>query len=478
MQQARDRIRGTHGDQFTVLDLSMQGVILEDDDPVDKLLENLPWHLKLELDLPEQPAFPNWNSFAEFFSPVGGVFDRPVILLIDEFDSLPRPVIDRLVQLFRNMYLKRSKYLLHGLALIGVRAVLGLDSQRGSPFNVQRSLHVPNLTEDEVVELFRQFQEEPGQEVDPWVVHEVYRVTRGQPGLASWFGELLTDPHKYNPGSGQAIGREVWARVWLNALTSEFNTNVLNLVKKVRNQHTDRVVELFANPNVPFALDADWCNYLYMNGVIDGDEVVTGRGLREKICRFASPFVQERLYNALANDLVGDRLPILALELLDDLTDVFDGPDLNLPPLIERYRKYLDRLRARGLNPWIEQPRRADLRLTEAVGHFHLYAWLQQAVGRRCVLSPEFPTGNGTVDLHLRDGDRRGIIEVKSFTDNYELQRGREQAARYASNLGLARVTLAVLVPTRDEEVLRRISGTEALAGVEVATVAIPWGEG
>jgi hypothetical protein len=43
---------------------------------------------------------------------------------------------------------------LHGLALIGVRAVLGVDSERGSPFNIQRSLHVLNFTLDEVTDLF------------------------------------------------------------------------------------------------------------------------------------------------------------------------------------------------------------------------------------------------------------------------------------------------------------------------------------
>jgi len=40
--------------------------------------------------------------------------------------------------------------------------------------------------------------------------------------------------------------------------------------------------------------------------------------------------------------------------------------------------------------------------MTEAVGHFHLFSWLQTAVGKQCAVSPEFPTGNGLVDLHLR----------------------------------------------------------------------------
>jgi hypothetical protein len=65
-------------------------------------------------------------------------------LFIDEFDSLPPAVIDQLVTMFRNIYLNRDSYQLHGLALIGVKAVLGVENMKGSPFNIQRSLHAPN----------------------------------------------------------------------------------------------------------------------------------------------------------------------------------------------------------------------------------------------------------------------------------------------------------------------------------------------
>jgi len=74
--------------------------------------------------------------------------------MIDEFDSLPDSVIDILVAIFRDMYINRSNYLLHGLALIGVRSVIGKNSDRVSPFNIQRSMHIPNFTKDEVKDLF------------------------------------------------------------------------------------------------------------------------------------------------------------------------------------------------------------------------------------------------------------------------------------------------------------------------------------
>jgi len=144
--------------------------------------------------------------------------------------------------------------------------------------------------------------------------------------------------------------------------------------------------------------------------------------------------------------------------------------------LLERYKQYLARLQAQGLNPWKAQPRcKTDLHLAEAVGHFHLYAWLQSAVDMLCVVSPEFPTGNGKVDLHLRCGAQLGLIEVKSFRNMVVLRRDRQRAAQYAQQLGLDRLTLAVFIPVVDETVLAQLSGTTVHHGVQVTVVAISW---
>ena len=474
MRQVCREIEQCCGDQFIVADMSMQRVILEEEDPEDRFLRKIPRLLQMTFGLEQAPAITDWDDVADVFAADVGRFDRPVVLFIDEFDKLPPRIIDRLLNLFRDMYLARSRYHLHGLALIGVRSVLGVESQRGSPFNVQRSVHVPNFTEDDVVELFRQYQEESGQTVEPAVVAEVYRVTRGQPGLVGWFGELLTKNH--NPGEGCAIDSAVWADVYRLALCREWNNTVLNIVKKARGEYRTQVLELFARSDVEFKLDADWCNFLYLNGIIDGETISDEDGKKREICRFSSPFIQERLYNALTDDLVGDHTPILALEILDDLADVFAGETLDLPALLERYKAYLTRLAAKGIDPWKEQPRRADLRLTEAVGHFHLYAWLQTALNSCAVVSPEFPTGNGKVDIHVRRGNRVGVIEVKSFVNMAQLNRGRQRTARYAASLGLDRVTMALFVPTKDEEALLRLSGEQTIDGVRVIVVAIGWG--
>jgi hypothetical protein len=473
MRRVKAEIENRYKDRFIVAAMSMQGIILKESDPEEAFLTKVPQLIWETFD--QEPAEPpeSWERYKALFSRKNGLFDRPVILFIDEFDSLPAGVIDRLVTLFRDMYLKQEHYFLHGLALIGVRAVLGVGSERGSPFNVQRSLQVPNFSRAEVTGLFHQYEKESGQTIAPDVTAGVYGATLGQPGLVCWFGELLTET--YNPGPDRPIGPDTWKEVYRKACTVEWNNTILNLIKKARGPYRSRIVDLFGRTDVPFSLDADWCAYAYLNGIIDHETQTLPSGEKGEVCRFANPFVQSRVYNALMADLVGDRMPALPLDPLDDLADVFAGPDLDLTALLDRYKAYLARLKAKGVAIWKDQPRRTDLHLTEAVGHFHLYAWLREAVAEQCVVSPEFPTGNGKVDLHLKCGGRRGIIEVKSFKSYAATETAKRQAAQYAQAMGLTTVTLALFVPVSDETVLETLSVGTVIDGVTVAVAAIGW---
>ncbi len=474
MRRSMETIRRRYEDRFALFQLSLGGLR---EMRVNDNLSEPPFDFRelMREVLPKSPGIASWIDFRRLFSKKEqiGMWDRPLILLIDEVDTLAPEVLDLMVAQFRELYLDRERNWLHGLALVGVRAVLGVDSRRGSPFNVQRSLRVPNFDREEVRDLFDQYQNESGQLVEPDMVEKVHDATRGQPGLVCWFGELLTET--YNPGTGKPIDAEALQWAHHKALFVEPNNTILNLIRKARGPYRGRVVELFSRSDMSFSFDRDWCAYLYQNGVIAPETVLNPEGDPLEVCRFSAPFIQERLFNALTDDLVGERLPILALSPLDDLSDVFSGPELDLPALLTRYKDYLKRLKAKGLNPWKDQPRRADLHLTEAVGHFHLYAWLKEAVEDQCVVSPEFPTGNGKVDLHLRCGDKQGVIEVKSFKSRAMAQSARMQAAGYARKMGLSAVVLALFIPVVDDNVLEKLSGVETIEGVEVSTIAIGW---
>jgi hypothetical protein len=203
---------------------------------------------------------------------------KPLILILDEFDGLQEPVLAGLVGFFRNIYHSRQNqadkstaekdYLLHGMALIGVRTVLGVENVKGSPFNVQRSMHIPNLTHDEVAYLFNWYQQESGQSIDPEVVERIWYEFQGQPGLTSWFGELLTET--YNKATDQPITIAHFEEVYAAALDLLPNNNILNIISKAKQEpYKPYVLELFqTKTKVKFIYDDPFINFLYMNGVV------------------------------------------------------------------------------------------------------------------------------------------------------------------------------------------------------------------
>ncbi len=337
MEQVKKEIENRYGGRFVIGTISMQGIVMEDDEPDEVFLKKIP---KLMLDGFEinvdTPA--SWEDWSLLFHKSRGLFNRPVLMFMDEFDSLPAKVIDKWATLFRDMYINQKNYVLQGLCLIGVRAAVGVEGSRGMPFNVRKSLHVPNLTRDEVREIFRQYQKESQQEVTPEVVMSVFDVTRGHPGLVCWFGELLTE--NYQPGHDKIIDQGVWNRVYRRACDVEWNNMFLNLIKMTKKKYRPQMLEIFARSDIPFKLDADWCNHLYLNGIIDAERYVDERGEELEVCRFSCPFVQKRLYKTLTDDIVGNFTPVLALNPFDELEDVseragteFSCPDLPLQRL-------------------------------------------------------------------------------------------------------------------------------------------------
>jgi len=475
VEQSVNKISRQYKDQFRVAYLSMQG--FADDEQTnfsDRFFDYWPGLIEDEFHL-KTGKITSWNEWLDLFNKQRGIFDTPVILLIDEFDKLHTQLINQLVSLFREMYLKRNNYCLHGLALIGVRSVLGVDNKSGSPFNIQRSLHIENLTFGEVKDMFDQYQEESGQQIEPDVIEALYQETQGQPGLIGWFGELLTK--KYNEAPSQILDLNQWHHVYVCACEIEHNNTVLNMISKARNDYKSSVIKLFTDANIHFSFDYDWCNYMYMHGIISYEK----SGDIHKpyhVCRFSSPFIQKRLYNAFLGEIKESQdRSMLAVDPLDALDDVTSGSTLNLPALLNRYKDYLMRLKEKGLNPWHNQPRRkTDYHLTEAVGHFHLYHWLQMALEGEGSVSPEFPTGNGKVDLHIIYEGKKGIIEVKSFTNLKASIRARKQAAAYAKQTGYPDVTIAMFAPFTDENVLKQLSVSETIDGIDVHLVVIGQG--
>ena len=405
-----------------------------------------------------------------------GQLSKPLILVLDEFDVLAEEAVGAIVGVLRRIHgerrlqaehaTDRKDFLLHGVALVGVRSVLGIDSPTGSPFNVQRSVNVPNLTPDEVGGMFAWYARESGQAVEPAVVERVYRETAGQPGLTSWLGELLAETHNRR---GPSITIDDFEAAYADAVDALPNANVQNLISKVsRAPYRDVVLDLFqTREKRPFRFDAPHVNFLYLNGVVDRELAEDKR----QYVKFSSAFVQKRLFNYFSSTLAGDTGELFTP--FDDLSDTITDAGLDVEGLIRRYQRYLRKNRG-----WLlrDAPRRRDLRVFEAVHHFILYSFLDrflQPWGGR--VFPEFPTGNGKIDLLIRYAEKTYGIELKSFTDAFGYRRAIGQAARYGRQLGLPKLTLVFFIEAIDDTSRSRYEATcvDAGTGVEIAPIFV-----
>jgi hypothetical protein len=402
-------------------------------------------------------------------------FQQPVILVIDEFDALGEELISDFAAIFRDMYISRTNeknrppqektYLLHGLALVGVRSVLGIENERGSPFNVQRNLHIPNLTKEEVNGLFQWYEKETGQQVQPGVLEQLFYETNGQPGLTCWFGELITE--KYNHEKNNPITMDNFEEAYAAATHILPNNNILNIISKVKKPPYDEwVLELFkTGDKIEFKFDDESTNYLYMNGVI-GEEKV---GTKEYYVKFSCPFVQNRLFNYFSNRIFGHMG--LLIHPLDAMEDAITEHTLDIPNIIKRYKAYLKKNREVFFK---DVPRRkTDMRIYEAIFHFNLYRYLYDLLKKREVeVIPQFPTGNGKIDLILKYREQVYALELKSFRDMYAFQKSIPQAADYGQKLGLKEIFLLEFVELKEEEV-KELEQEVEREGVRVIVIPI-----
>ncbi len=384
---------------------------------------------------------------------------KPLLLVLDEFDTLCEAAINALVGAFRKMFINRQQqtalkteekgFLLHGLALIGVRRALGVESRSGSPFNVQRSVRIPNLTASEVWEMFQWHQKESGQVAEKEAIDRLYFETQGQPGLIGWFGELLTEGWgDVIIDKSKAITLDFFIQAYIDATEALPNNNVLNIISKAKQpEYKPFVFDLFrTTEKIPFNYNNTSQNFLYMNGVIDNEVAGEGKA-RKNYVKFANPFVQAILFSHFSDELFSD-LPGL-IDPFADVKAVISETFIDIKMILGWYQSYLQ-----ANTEWLlkDVPRRVDLQVHEAVFHFNLYMYLHKLIPKEIAqVLPEFPTGNGKIDLLIRSESKTYGLELKSFKSLHYYHIALTQAAHYGNQLDLTEITLVFFISKIDD---------------------------
>ncbi|MDW8199586.1 MAG: AAA-like domain-containing protein, partial [Cyanobacteriota bacterium SKYGB_h_bin112] len=133
---------------------------------------------------------------------------RPLVIFIDEIDSLQDNALISILRQLRDGYPRRPKAFPQSLGLIGLRdvrdyKVAASGSQRlhtASPFNIKvKSLTLRNFTQEEVSELYTQHAADTGQVFTPEALDRAFYLSQGQPWLVNALAkevveEIVPDP--------------------------------------------------------------------------------------------------------------------------------------------------------------------------------------------------------------------------------------------------------------------------------------------
>lgn len=405
----------------------------------------------------------NHLSMRRFFRRFSNVLEhhwgrQKVVLIIDEFDGIPRPLVSDFLYSLRHIYLSGRDRCPHSVGIVGVKSITQLNYDRSiSPFNIQDEFKLPNFTLKQVGELLSQYTDETGQSFVPTVIESIHKQTAGQPVLVNRFAQILTEEMDIRKSEPITMAHFSKAHA---QLLRERNTHTEHLVTNIRR---DRRFETLLmkiasyDEGVAFNLYNALISELATYGVIA--EGADG------LCEIVNPIYHYCILQAFkpaVNGLEQDYFPADTRAGFQDY--LTPNGQLYMDALLDNFRDFIARAGFRILQV-PETPQ-------EYIGQHLLFAYLEQCVqslGGTMYL--EVRTGRGRIDILILHNQRKYIVETKIWGGERRYEAGKAQLATYV-NLEAAEAGYYVVFDHRKEPVPR--VETETLDNIMIRSYVIP----
>ena len=361
-------------------------------------------------------------SMLRFFQHLSNVLgNQKFVVVIDEFDGIPKTAVRGFLHSLRRIYLTRStSQCPHSVGIVGVKSIAQLDYDRSvSPFNIHDEFAVTNFTLEQVRELLGQYTDEVGQAFAPEVIENLHKQTAGQPFLVNRFAQILTTELEIPKTEPITMAHFSNAHT---RLLREQNRNIQHLLTNIRRDpRFERILMEITSydKGVAFNLDTEVISELVTYGVIEED---TGG-----MCKIVNPIYQFRIMRAFKQPINGLEREYLPEDTRAGFRDYLT-PDghIHMQALLDNFKDFIARAGFRILQiP--DTPH-------EYVGQYLLFAYLDQfvhIVGGNMYL--EVQTGRGRMDLLILHNTRKYIVETKIWEGDLLYEAGKEQLAKYLS---------------------------------------------
>ena len=357
----------------------------------------------------------------------------PLVLLVDEIDSLVGDTLLSVLRQLRAGYEKRPGGFPQSVVLCGVRDIrdyrirssTGEVIAGGSPFNVAaKSLRMGDFTEAETRALMAQHMEETGQRFSSSALDSVWTQTRGQPWLVNALCAGACFDNKAGRDRSRAIEvDDIYAA--REELILSRRTHLDQLAHKLEEERVRRVVEpLLSGGGARYqARDLEYVRDL---GLLAPDSPP----------RMANPIYREVVPRELGY-VLQDSLDVQAAWYVDG-----DG-GLNMDKLLTAFGTFFGEHSEHWLGRFGEYP--------EAGPQLILQAYLQRVVNGGGRIEREYGLGRGRTDLLVlwpREAGQpselweRFVVECKVLRDSdrkslaWTVERGVEQTLGYMKKCG------------------------------------------
>ena len=388
----------------------------------------------------------------------------PLVLLVDEIDSLVGDTLLSVLRQLRAGYQRRPEGFPQSVVLCGVRDIrdyrirssTGEVIAGGSPFNVAaKSLRMGDFTEAETRALMAQHTEETGQRFSPAALEAVWTQTCGQP----WLVNALCAGACFDNKAGRDRSRSIEVDDVYAAreeLILSRRTHLDQLAHKLEEERVRRVVEPMLSGGEARHQVRD-LEYLRDLGLIDGSEPP----------RIANPIYAEVVPRELGY-ILQSSLDVQARWYVDG-----DG-GLNMDKLLTAFGTFFGEHSGHWLGRFAEYP--------EAGPQLILQAYLQRVVNGGGRIEREYGLGRGRTDLLVlwpreagqpSDLWERFVVECKVLRDSdrkslaWTVEKGVKQALGYMKQCGAEEGHLVVIDRRSGAEERRRSEGMEDRRGGE-----------
>ncbi|RUT03439.1 hypothetical protein DSM106972_050780 [Dulcicalothrix desertica PCC 7102] len=415
------------------------------------------FHLPADLQPPTWDEVPPGRRIQAALQGWAQASPKPLVLFIDEIDSLHDEALISMLRQLRDGYSDRPTNFPLSVGLIGLRDVRDYKVASGgserlntsSPFNIKvSSIILRDFNASEVEELYQQHTDDTGQIFTPIAIETAFNLTQGQPWLVN------------------ALAKEVVEKMVKDtsvAITHEHILKAKEILIARQDTHLDSLAERLREPRIRAIIEPMLAGLELGNVPSDDIQFVLDLGL----CKM-DPQGGLTIANPIYREVLPRVLTVTPMASLPKIAPTWltQEGELNIDALLEAFLKFW---RQHG------EPLLGSAVYHEIAPHLVLMAFLHRVVNGGGTLEREYAIGSDRMDLCLKYGSVTLGIELKVWRNKKgdPQQEGLEQLDSYLARLGLDSGWLFIFdrrtkAPSLEERLSTQITTTKNKRSVTV----------